>query len=62
MCKKIAKINFLKFSPVFTAIQGIIDATTDQLNEIEKECTERHKVSHLHYKFYTLISHQFHIY
>lgn len=29
---------------VYTAIQGIIDATNEQLNEIEKECAGKNKV------------------
>lgn len=29
---------------VYTAIQGIIDATNDQLKEIEKECAENNEV------------------
>ena len=30
---------------VYTAIQGIIDATNNQLNEIERECAEKNVVS-----------------
>lgn len=30
---------------VYTAIQGIIDATNDQLKEIEKDCAENNEVS-----------------
>lgn len=31
--------------PVYTAIQGIIDATNNQLNEIERNCAEKNVVS-----------------
>lgn len=30
---------------VYTAIQGIIDATNEQLKEIEKDCAENNEVS-----------------
>lgn len=34
----------MRFFSVYTAIQGIIDATNDQLKEIEKECAENNEV------------------
>lgn len=36
--------DFLFLQIVYTAIQGIIDATNQQLNEIERECAENNKV------------------
>lgn len=48
-------MNFssLCFHTVLTAIQGIIDATTEQLNDIEKECAEKNNVRFLS-KIYVL--------
>lgn len=41
---------FVTLLSVYTAIQGIIDATHQQLEEIENTCAENNKVSIIFYK------------